>query len=95
MEEEEQLLRKIHGIHILKTGHHGSDSSTGMPLLDAAKPDVAIISCGRNNSYGHPGKETLKRLSAVPSRVLVTARTGAIKITIGKHGYQIETYCGE
>lgn len=95
MEEEEQILRKIRGIHILKTGHHGSDSSTGMPLLNAARPDIAIISCGRNNSYGHPGKKTLKRLSAVPSGVLVTARTGAIKITINKHGYQIETYCGE
>ncbi len=95
MEEEEQILRKIRGIHILKTGHHGSESSTGMPLLKAAKPDIAIISCGRNNSYGHPGKKTLKRLSDVPSRVLVTARTGAIKITISKHGYQIETYCGE
>lgn len=95
MEEEEQILRKIGGIHILKTGHHGSDSSTGMSLLKAAEPELAIISCGRNNSYGHPGKETLKRLSAVPSRVLVTARTGAIKITISKHGYQIETCCGE
>ncbi|MBD5545605.1 MAG: DNA internalization-related competence protein ComEC/Rec2 [Lachnospiraceae bacterium] len=95
MEEEEQILTEISGIHILKTGHHGSNSSTGMPLLQAAEPDYAIISCGRDNSYGHPGRETLERLADVHSKVLVTAQTGAIKITIRSHGYQIEGYCRE
>ena len=95
MEEEAQILNQIQKIHILKTGHHGSNSSTGMPLLKKAEPDCAIISCGRKNSYGHPGKETLERLADANSKVLITAQTGAIKITVRNHGYQIQTYCRE
>ena len=48
---------------VLKVGHHGSDTSTSEAFLDALTPSVAIISCGINNSYGHPTKTVLSRLS--------------------------------
>lgn len=92
IEEEQQIISKLPKIHILKTGHHGSDSSTGTELLQAAAPDTAIISCGKDNSYGHPGKETLKRLADANTRVYVTAEAGAIKITIKEKGYKIESF---
>lgn len=48
---------------ILKTGHHGSRTSTSAELLDAVTPEIAVVSCGRNNSYGHPNAEVLDRLN--------------------------------
>ena len=45
---------------------------------------MAVISCGRNNFYGHPHEETLERLADVGSEVYSTAEGGAITVTIGK-----------
>lgn len=47
---------------ILKVGHHGSNTSTSEEWLNATTPDIAVISCARKNSYGHPAKEVLERL---------------------------------
>jgi len=47
---------------ILKVGHHGSETSSGQPFLDAVDPEIAVISCGKDNSYGHPHADTLKKL---------------------------------
>ena len=47
---------------ILKVGHHGSRTSTGDKWLKAVDPDIAVISCGKNNDYGHPHKEVVNRL---------------------------------
>ncbi len=49
---------------VLKVGHHGSTTSSSKAFLDAVNPDYAVISCGRNNDYGHPHKETMQELSA-------------------------------
>lgn len=47
---------------ILKVGHHGSTSSSYTAYLDKAAPNIAIISCGKNNDYGHPHKATIAAL---------------------------------
>ncbi|MCM1496781.1 MAG: DNA internalization-related competence protein ComEC/Rec2 [Bacteroides sp.] len=78
LNEKEELLQQSYDV--LKVGHHGSDSSSTMAFLERLQPDIALISCGRNNSYGHPHAETLDRLAAVGSRVLCTVDTGAIEI---------------
>jgi len=49
-------------IDILKVGHHGSETSTGEAFLDRVKPQIAVISVGKNNSYGHPKKMIVDRL---------------------------------
>ncbi len=49
---------------ILHAGHHGSRTATSEAWLAAVRPTVAIISCGRNNPYGHPHQSTLDRLNA-------------------------------
>ena len=48
---------------VLKVGHHGSESSTSKKFLKAVNPKYAIISCGEDNDYGHPHKETLDVLN--------------------------------
>ncbi len=47
---------------VLKMGHHGSSTSSGTSFLNAVSPDYGVISCGTDNSYGHPHKETISRL---------------------------------
>ncbi len=48
---------------ILKVGHHGSETSSSQAFLDAVDPEIAVISCGKDNSYGHPHAVTLKKLT--------------------------------
>ena len=62
---ERELLRQIEmpDLEVLIVGHHGSKNSTGNMLLDQTMPDIAIISVGADNSYGHPAQETLQRLT--------------------------------
>lgn len=65
---------------VLKVGHHGSQTSSSMPFLQAVSPNVAVISCGAGNSYGHPAQQTLLRLTAVGAAVYRTDTDGMITI---------------
>ncbi|MCR5007234.1 MAG: DNA internalization-related competence protein ComEC/Rec2, partial [Oribacterium sp.] len=67
-------------IDILKAGHHGSSTSTSEELLDFFTPEVAILSYGNNNRYGHPHKETLEILESHDIEILETGKTGEIRI---------------
>ena len=63
---------------ILKAGHHGSDTSTCPEWLDAITPDTAIISCGKNNSYGHPKPSVLNALESRGIKIRRTDVEGTI-----------------
>lgn len=65
---------------LLKVGHHGSSGSTSAEFLRWVSPDYAVISCGKNNSYGHPHEETLERLRDGEVLILTTPNYGAIHI---------------
>lgn len=93
IEQEAQIISKLGKIDILKAGHHGSNGSTGAGLLEKTRPDITIISCGKDNSYGHPGVEMLKRLAEANSGKYITAESGAIQIKIKNGAYEIFTYC--
>ena len=67
---------------VLKVGHHGSSTSTSQAWYTAVSPDFAVISCGENNRYGHPTKQTLETLKS--TRILRTDLDGDIKITADK-----------
>ncbi|MBF0505859.1 MAG: ComEC/Rec2 family competence protein [Nitrospirae bacterium] len=73
---------------VLKVAHHGSRSSSSEIFINAVSPEIAVISAGRNNSYGHPHPETLEVLSRCRARCRVfrTDREGAIKISEGDSG---------
>ena len=67
--------------NVLKVGHHGSHSSTTQAFLDKVNPQYAIISCGKDNDYGHPHKETLDKLNAKNIKVFRTDLSGTIIAT--------------
>lgn len=57
---------------VLKVGHHGSETSTSYPFLRAVLPEIAVISVGAGNSYGHPDADVLSRLSDAGAAVYRT-----------------------
>lgn len=63
---------------VLKVGHHGSAAATSAPFLRAVAPAYAVISCGRNNRYGHPAEAALERLDEAHAQVYRTDRDGAV-----------------
>ncbi len=65
-------------LDVLVAGHHGSGSSTGEALLEATQPRYALISVGKNNFYGHPAEQTLKRLEQWGCIILRTDLYGNI-----------------
>jgi competence protein ComEC len=65
---------------VLKIGHHGSSKSTSEGLLGFSSPEYAVISVGKDNSYGHPHKETLEILNRFGIKILRTDELGTIKI---------------
>ncbi len=67
-------------ITVLKAAHHGSKYSTSEELLELLKPQITVISCGKDNVYGHPHEETLQRLEEVGSYILTTPGEGAITV---------------
>ena len=68
---------------VLVVGHHGSRTSTCAPFLEAARPDVAIISVGYN-TYGHPAPEVLSRLEEYAVTVYRTDLDGNITVRAGR-----------
>jgi competence protein ComEC len=76
---------------LLKVGHHGSSTSTSQELLDRTHPEVALISVGRRNRYGHPNPGVLQRLRASGARVVRTDREGTIVIKAWPDGsYRVQ-----
>lgn len=63
---------------VYKVGHHGSSSSSTKAFLEAVSPKYAVISCGRNNEYGHPHEEILKRLQEHSAEIFRTDEQGSI-----------------
>lgn len=72
---------------VLKAGHHGSSTSTSSVFLKAVSPSYVVIQCGKDNSYGHPHKETMEKLEKAGCQVLRTDEYGTI--TASSDGTQI------
>jgi competence protein ComEC len=78
----EEYLVLIEGEHlqsdVLKIGHHGSRTSTSELFLDEVQPQFAVISAGKENSYGHPHVEVTDMLFNFRVEMLETAEEGTI-----------------
>ncbi|RUL56374.1 MBL fold metallo-hydrolase [Lysinibacillus antri] len=87
--EEQMLTSKDIQATILKAGHHGSNTSSSLPFLQAVQPEVTILSYGQNNSYGHPHLEVIEYLRQVGSKIYGTAESGSIVITTDGKNYEV------
>ncbi|MBQ3566649.1 MAG: MBL fold metallo-hydrolase [Oscillospiraceae bacterium] len=90
-EDEENDITHDIDCDVLKVGHHGSDTSSSVNFLDKVNPSYAVISCGMNNSYGHPTDELLKRLYDRNINVYRTDLQGTVIFTSNGNDVSINT----
>ncbi len=76
----EEYVERGQGYDLLKVGHHGSSGSSSEEFLRWVNPKLAVISCGKDNTYGHPHEETLERLEKAGIPYLITYEEGAIAV---------------
>jgi competence protein ComEC len=67
---------------LLKVGHHGSRTSTTPLLLDVVRPRLALLSCGRENRFGHPAPATLRTLRAFGVPTFRTDRLSDVRVEL-------------
>lgn len=80
-EGEKEIQPFLSDIDCLKVAHHGSEYSTSEAFLRKTAPEAALISCGKNNRYGHPHRELLRRLSGCGADIYRTDQCGAVTVT--------------
>jgi competence protein ComEC len=76
---------------VLQVPHHGSDEAVNEDLLAVAGPDLAIISVGVDNRFGHPAEETLAHLERAEVRALRTDQAGTVEVTTDGERYWVRT----
>ncbi len=93
-EVEQKLLPQLETarVRVLKVAHHGSRTSTGAALVDAWRPDVALISAGRGNRFGHPAPEVVARLQQSGTAVYRTDRDGEITVEADGRQVRVRTF---
>ncbi len=72
--------------NLYKAAHHGSSTSNTQELLEAVHPRVVVISCGKDNSYGHPHREALEAYEAVKAKVFRTDECGTVVAYVDEAG---------
>ncbi|PTM59535.1 DNA internalization-related competence protein ComEC/Rec2 [Desmospora activa] len=92
-EAERQLLRQwdLPPLDLMKVAHHGSRTSTAEEWLEQTRPQMAVISAGRNNRYGHPSPEVVERLGNHGVQLWRTDRDGAVTFILDETGWRVET----
>ncbi len=75
--------RGLPPVDFLKVAHHGSGSASTVAFLSIVRPQIAVVSAGADNPYGHPARSTLDHLTATGARVLRTDTDGSVEVVIG------------
>ncbi len=83
---ETQIIDKLKNIDYLSVPHHGSKYSSSEQFVNTVNPKVSVISAGKNNSYGHPHKETLECLELVDTSIYRTDELGQITCSCKRNG---------
>jgi len=78
---EQQILSQDLESDVFYASHHGSNGSNSKTLLSNVSPEFVVISCGADNSYGHPGDNTLNRIKATGAELFRTDKQGTIVAT--------------
>ena len=83
VKSEKEMLNKGYNldVDVLKVGHHGSTTSTSDEFLSAVSPKYAVISCEKDNDYGHPHKEIIEKLNKQRIEIYRTDQIGTIVLS--------------
>lgn len=79
----------LHRVEVLKVPHHGSANGLSQEGCNAWSPDVAIVSVGEGNDFGHPAASTLRMLECSGARIARTDRDGDITVRLTRGGYRV------
>jgi competence protein ComEC len=81
-------------LRVVKIPHHGSLTSSSSDFVNALRPQVAIVSAGRSNRFGHPVPEVLDRYRAIGAEVFRTDQDGAVMVDSDGHSLHVRTFTG-
>lgn len=88
--EAESVPIEVGQVDVLKVAHHGSDDAGLGGLLDRTRPQLAVISVGTGNSYGHPTPQTLATLARHRVPTLRTDEDGTVEIDVDGRGFSLD-----
>lgn len=93
-EAERALLagNAVGRVDVYKAAHHGSKHSNCYEFLQKLSPGAAVVSCGADNRYGHPGEEALLHMREAGARIYQTTESGQVKVRYGRKGYAVHTF---
>lgn len=93
-EGEKKLIESgsLKKLSVLKVAHHGSENSTPADFLELTQPVISVISCGRDNSYGHPSPELVRRLEDTGTLIYATMEQGAVTVTSDGEQFRVKGY---
>lgn len=94
-EVERRIAGRLAPVAVLKVPHHGSRSSTSHTLLAAVRPQVALISAGRRNAFGHPSPRVTGRLDGLSIPWFATSTAGSLRVRTDGWQWQLSGYCPE
>lgn len=86
---QENLLPHV---TLYKAAHHGSDNSNSEKIIQRAAPQLSIVSCAKDNHYGHPGKDAVQHMQAHSAKVCYTMYEGRIRVTWKKGVLDVRGY---
>jgi competence protein ComEC len=81
-------------LRVMKVPHHGSLTSSTAEFVNAMRPQIAVVSAGRANHFGHPVPEVLERYRAVGAEVFRTDQDGAVTISTDGVSVDVHTFTG-
>jgi competence protein ComEC len=88
------VSRGLPAVDMLKVAHHGSATASSDVMLETLQPEVAVVSVGAKNTYGHPAGSTMARLRAHSSRVARTDQEGTVETTLDRTSVRVTTSRG-
>ncbi len=103
-EGERRIMRQLQASHpedgsgnttdydVLKVAHHGSKTATMEDFLELIRPEYALVSCGKDNRYGHPHPELIARLEQSGCETMISYESGAVMLATDGRRLRITTY---
>ena len=89
---EGHLSSRLEAVTVLKAAHHGARTSNTRELIERTQPQLAMISAGRRNIFGHPAPAVLDRFAQAGVPVLTTAQNGSIRVQTDGHTWRVFGY---